>query len=133
MCPVQWYPCPPVHQGCGPGCHSGCECQSCCGGTVMVSPYELSVASGGATQSALVGGAGTVQLTLEYLVDASASAPSITVTTASNGTTSTWQETSPAPGYQVKSHFLNIPPGTTVTVDATETTARLRWCESFCC
>jgi len=99
----------------------------------MVSPYELSVDSGGATAQALVGGATTVHLSLEYLVDAGASSPSITVTTASNGTTSTWQETAPASGYQVKRHFLNISPGTTVTVDATEAAARLRWCETFCC
>jgi hypothetical protein len=99
----------------------------------MVSPYEISVASGGATATALVGGATTVRLSLEYLVDTGATAPSITVTTASGGTTSSWEETSPGTGYQVKPGFLNVPPGTTVTVDATEAAARLRWCETFCC
>jgi hypothetical protein len=99
----------------------------------MVSPYELSVDSGGATKQALVGGTTTVRLSLEYLVDSGATAPSITVTTASNGTTSTWKETAPGSGYQVKGDFLNVQPGTTVTVDVTEAVARLRWCETFCC
>ena len=100
---------------------------------MMVSPYELAVASENPTAKALVGGAATVHLTLEYLVDDGAKAPSISVTTASSASTSTWQETTPGPGFQVKRDFMNIEPGTTVTVDATETVARLRWCESFCC
>jgi hypothetical protein len=99
----------------------------------MVSPYEISVASGGASAQALVGGTAIVHLSLEYLVDSGASSPSITVTTASNGTTSTWQETTPATSYQVKADFMNVQPGTTVTIDATEAVARLRWCETFCC
>jgi hypothetical protein len=121
----QHHCCPPVYAGCG--------CQPCCGGTPMVSPYELAVDSSAATAQALVGGTSTVHLSLEYLVDSGASSPSIEVTTASNGTTSTWQETAPASGYQVKRDFLNIPPGTKVTIDATEAAARLRWCETFCC
>ncbi len=101
----------------------------------MLSPYELSVSSGGAdTAEALVGGASTVHLSLEYLVDSGASAPSISVTAASStGSTSTFTETPPATGYQVKRHFMNIEPGTKVTINATDATARLRWCESFCC
>lgn len=127
-------PCAPAPCGGGPGHHHHHDCyQSGCHETPMVSPYELSVASGGATASALVGGAATVRLSLEYLVDAGATSPSITVTTASGGTTSTWQETTPASGYQVKPGFLTIPPGTTLTVDATEAAARVRWCETFCC
>jgi hypothetical protein len=126
-----------MHQHQHHHCHSpgpgGCGCHPCCGGTPMVSPYELSVDSGGSTAQALVGGTTTVHLSLEYLVDAGASSPSIKVTTASNGTTSTWQETAPASGYTVKHHFLNIPPGTTVTVDTSGAAARLRWCETFCC
>lgn len=99
----------------------------------MVGPYEISVASGGASVQALVGGTTIVHLSLEYLVDSDASSPSVTVTTASDGTTSTWQETTPGTGYQVKAHFMNVAPGTMVTVDATEAAARLRWCETFCC
>jgi hypothetical protein len=99
----------------------------------MVGPYEISVASGGTSAQALVGGTTTVHLSLEYLVDSDASSPSVTVTTASDGTTSTWQETTPGTGYQVKAHFMNVAPGTVVTVDATEAAARLRWCETFCC
>ena len=99
----------------------------------MLIPYELSVASGGPSAQALVGGLTTVHLSLEYVVDSGATAPAITVSTASDGTTSSWEETTPASGYHVKRHFLNIQPGTTVTVTATETAARLRWCETFCC
>jgi hypothetical protein len=33
----------------------------------------------------------------------------------------------------MKSGFMSVEPGTKVTLDATETTARLRWCETFCC
>lgn len=128
-------PCAPALYGGAPGHHHHHHdcCQPCCHGTPMVSPYELAVASGGATASALVGGAATVRLSLEYLVDAGATSPSITVTTASGGTTSTWQETTPATGYQVKPDFLTIPPGTTLSVDASEAAARVRWCETFCC
>jgi len=134
MCQVQPYPCSigPYGHVSGPG-HRGCGCQPGHRGTLMVSPYELAVASGGATAQALVGGAAPAHLSLEYLVDSGATSPSITVTTASNGTTSSWSETTPGPGYQRKPDFLNVQPGTTVTVAATEAAARLRWCETFCC
>ena len=100
---------------------------------LMVSPYELSVVSGGTTQQALVGGVGPVKLSLEYLVESGATGPTITVTTTSSGTSSTWTESPTASGYQVKPDFMNVAPGTTVTVGASGATARLRWCESFCC
>jgi hypothetical protein len=120
------YPCGhyPVYPGCG------CPI---CSGMAMVSPYEISVASGGSPAQALVGGATSIHMSLEYLVDSGASSPSIKVTTVSDGSTSTWEETSPASGYQIKSDFITIQPGSTVTLDATETAARLRWCETFCC
>jgi hypothetical protein len=108
-------------------------CQPCCCGTTMVSPYELAIASGGASAQAFVGGATPVRLSLEYVIDDSASSPSIKVTTVSGGSTSTWEETAPPSGYQVKSDFLNLQPGAKVTLDATEAAARLRWCETFCC
>ena len=130
MCQVQSYPCPPHPGYAHAPFHHGCGCGR---DTLMVSPYELSVASGGPSAQALVGGASTVHLSLEYLVDTGASSPSIKVTTASDGTSSTWQETTPATGYQFRRDFMNVPPGTTVTVDATEMAARLRWCETFCC
>jgi hypothetical protein len=99
----------------------------------MVSPYELAVASGDPTAQAFVGGATPVHLSLEYVVDDGAASPSIKVTTVADGSTSTWEETAPASGYQVKSDFLNLQPGAKVTLDATEAAARLRWCETFCC
>ena len=127
MTHLQSYPC-----GHYPG-YAGCGCPICRCGTAMVTPYEISVASGGSPAMALVGGATSVRLSLEYLVDDGASSPSIKVTTVSSGSTSTWEETTPATGYQFKSDFITIQPGSKVTLDATETTARLRWCETFCC
>src|SRR4051812_21308069 len=108
-------------------------CWPCACGTPMISPYELALASGGSAAQAFVGGATPARLSLEYVVDDGASSPAIKVTTVSAGTTSTWEETTPATGYQMKSDFLSVEPGTKVTLDATETTARLRWCETFCC
>jgi hypothetical protein len=129
MYQTQPYPCSPPE---APACWR-CGCQPCRCGSPMVGPYEISVASGGTSAQALVGGTTIVHLSLEYLVDSDASSPSVTVTTASDGTTSTWQETTPGTGYQVKADFMNVAPGTVVTVDATEAAARLRWCETFCC
>jgi len=106
----------------------GCGC-----GVPMVSAYELSVASGGPDAQALVGSANPVHLSLEYLVDDGASSPSVKVTTASDGSTSAYEETPPAAGFQVKSDFMTVQPGTKVTLAATEAAARLRWCETFCC
>ena len=128
MSHAQTYPCYPAV----PPYAGGCGCPSCCG-TTMVSPYELAVASGGASAQVYVGGTTPVHLSLEYVVDDGASSPSIKVTTESAGSSSTWEETSPPAGYQVKSDFLNLQPGAKVTLDATEAAARLRWCETFCC
>jgi len=111
----------------------GYGCQPCPCGVPMVSSYELAVASGAPAAEAFVGGVSDVRLSLEYVVDAGASTPSIKVTTASPGSTSTWEETTPGTGYQVKSDFMRLQPGTKVTLDVTETAARLRWCETFCC
>jgi hypothetical protein len=111
----------------------GYGCQPCPCGTPMLSPYELAVASGGAAGQAMVGGMSPSRLSLEYVVDDGAASPTIKVTTESAGSSSTWEETSPATGYQVKSDFLTVDPGTKVTLDASETSARLRWCELFCC
>ena len=115
------------HHGYGYGA-SPCLC-----GTPMLSPYELSVASGGAAGQAMVGGISPSRLSLEYVVDDGAASPAIKVKTVSAGSSATWEESTPGTGYQVKSDFLTVDPGTKVTLDATETTARLRWCELFCC
>ena len=135
MSHVQSYPCPPGPYGYTvvPVYAAGCGCPTCRCGKPMVSPYELAVASGGAAAQAFVGGAAPVHISLEYVIDDGASSPSIKVTTVSEGSTSTWEETAPASGYQVKGDFINLQPGAKVTLDATEATARLRWCETFCC
>jgi hypothetical protein len=107
--------------------------QPCGCPTHMVSPYELAVASGGASAEAFVGGAAPVHVSLEYVVDDGAATPSIKVTTVSDGSSSTWEETAPAAGYQVKSDFTTLQPGAKLTLEATEAAARLRWCETFPC
>lgn len=135
MTHAQSHPCPPAAYGYAPVLvyPAGYVCPPCPCGTPMVSPYELAVASGGASAQAFVGGATHVHISLEYVVDDAASAPSIKVTTVSGGSTSTWEETAPTAGYQVKSDFMSLQPGAKVTLDAIEATARLRWCETFCC
>ena len=74
-----------------------------------------------------------MHLSLEYVVDDGATTPSVSVATAAGGKYLELEETTPGAGYQVKRDFMTIQPGTKVTIDATETAARLRWCETFCC
>lgn len=112
-------PCPPLEGGCA--------------GTLVVSPYELSVAPEGEAGEALVGGTGPARLTLEYLAADGAEAASITLSVEADGSTSTWEEASPAPGYQVKRDLMSVNPGTRLRLEVTDAMARLRWCETLCC
>ena len=58
-------------------------------------------------------------LSLEYLVDDGAVVAVDQGDDGPAGSTSTWEETSPATGFQVKSDFMTVQPGTKVTLDAT--------------
>ncbi len=81
----------------------------------------------------LVGGARPVFLSLEYLVDAGASSPSVTVTTADGSSSATWSDATPPTGYTVRQAVLSAAPGTKVTLAVNNAMARLRWCELVCC
>ena len=105
--------------------------QDCCE-TITV-PRALGVDPANASQQALVGGAGQVSLSLEYLVESGASSPSVSLNTTSDGVNSTWSDDTPAVGYHVYEGLLSVKPGTKVSINATDLTARLRWCERVCC
>lgn len=96
-------------------------------------PQELSVVKGGAAQEAVVGGREPVHLSLEYLVEAGAAAPAVTLTITSNGSTTTWSETAIAQGYHVKDDLPPVEPGGKLKLEVTDASARLRWVEAVCC
>jgi hypothetical protein len=84
-------------------------------------------------KSALIGGTSDAHLSVESFVESGAAAPAVKVTVTSDGTTSTWSDTSIAPGYHVKESFITVKPGSKVVLDVTDAVARLRWCETICC
>jgi hypothetical protein len=96
-------------------------------------PHDLDVQQATTPQQALVGGTLDVSLSLEYLVETGAASPSVTLTTASGGATSTWTDAAPAVGYHVQEGVLSVQPGTKVTLAVNNATARVRWCETICC
>src|SRR5512141_481607 len=120
--PVSWVPvfCAPIPDPCG-------------GHYPMTVPHELAVDAATPSQETFIGGKGDVHLTLEYLVDAGAPAPKVTLTFTSGGSTSTWTDSGIAEGYHVKDSFMAVQPGTKVTIEVTGAAARLRWCETICC
>ena len=106
--------------------------QAPCCETIKV-PRDLEVQASDSPQSALVGGAEDVALSIEYLVEADAASPSVTVTTAAEGNTATWSASAPAVGYHVEEAALTVKAGTKVTLAANNVSARVRWCETICC
>ncbi len=121
-------PMPPMLWFCAPGPTYGAGT-----GYPQVIPYELSVDAGSTPQEVLIGGKCDVHLSLEYLADTGAAAPSVDVKITSDGTTSTWSESPIPSGYQVKSDFMTVKPGAKVALAVTEAIAKLRWCETICC
>jgi hypothetical protein len=95
--------------------------------------HDLDVQQSNTPQTALIGGSEDVSLSIEYLVESGASSPSVTLTTTSDGTTSTWSATAPDVGYHVEEGALTVKPGTKVTLAVNNVTARVRWCETICC
>lgn len=97
-------------------------------------PVEASADSTASNKKVFIGGTTAVRLTLEYMPDDGATAPSVTITVASDSSaTSTWSETAITPGYHVKSDVMLLEPGSKVTLEVAEASARLRWCETVCC
>ncbi|HSB73515.1 MAG TPA: hypothetical protein VLT62_29670 [Candidatus Methylomirabilis sp.] len=99
----------------------------------MTVPHELAADGTTSPQEALVGGHRDVRLSIEYLVESGAPAPAITVSVTSNGSTSTWEETSIGTGYHVSEGFLTVKAGSKVRLEVTDAVARVRWCETICC
>jgi hypothetical protein len=99
----------------------------------MLLAREIDADTATPSKDGLVGGARAVFLSLEYLVDAGAPAPTVSVTTASGGSSATWSDATPPVGYTVRQAVLSAAPGTKVTLAVNNATARLRWCELVCC
>ena len=128
--PVPAVPCaPPPHEHCEKECECECECDE------LAVPQQLD-ANGDTKPTAMVGGLDDACLTLEYLVEAGAEDTTVTVTAVQpDGTSSTWTDTGAAVGFHVQECFLNVKPGTKLTLEVKDikVTARLRWCETICC
>jgi hypothetical protein len=108
--------------------------QHCCnGGSPMRLPHSIEADEASTSQTVIVGGTGEVSLSIEYLIEDGAAAPTVKVTTAFGGGTSTWSAADTAPGYHVEDALLSVKPGTKVTLAVTEAMARIRWCEAICC
>nr|MEA2799106.1 hypothetical protein [Phenylobacterium sp.] len=99
----------------------------------MLLAREIDADTATPSKDGLVGGSRPVFLSLEYLVDAGAAAPTVKVTTAAGGSNATWSDDTPAEGYTVRQAVLSAPPGTKVTLAVNNAVARLRWCELVCC
>jgi hypothetical protein len=99
----------------------------------QVQPREIDVDATTTSKTAVTGGTSDARLTVEYYVDTGASSPSVTLTMVSSGTTTTWTDTAIAAGYHVHQQLPAVPPGTKLTLAASNALARVRWCETFCC
>lgn len=126
-------PCMPYYYYC-PACYQPyyqCTCES---KSVLINLQEVFADPSAPTQEALIGGIKDVQLKLEYMPAEGAASPSVKVTiTNSDGTTSTWDESSIPSGYHMKNDFVKTTPGTKVKIEVNEAIARLRWCETIEC
>lgn len=127
-CCSGWYPVPVPVPVPSVGGHGGTASAG------LLVALEAVADSTATTKKVFIGGTTPVRLTLEYLPDEGATAPSVGLTVAEGGSsTSTWKETAITPGYHVKSEWVSVAPGSLVTLEVAETSARLRWCESVCC
>ena len=96
-------------------------------------PRHLEVDTTTTSRVGVTGGDTPARFTLEYYVDAGTESASVTLTLLSNGQTTTWSDSNVAAGYHVQQQLSPMPPGTKVTLQASNALARLRWCETFCC
>ncbi len=85
------------------------------------------------SKTAVTGGLSDSRPTVEYSVDTGATAASVTLTMVTSGQTTTWTDTDVAAGYHTHQQLPPLPPGTKMTLQASNALARLRWCETFCC
>jgi hypothetical protein len=99
--------------------------------TTMVREIEVDAET--PSKDAFVGGHSEARLTLEYLIEDGAEAPSVSVTVSSAGQTLNWTASDTGVGYHVYDQFGAVKPGSKVTLEASGALARLRWCETLCC
>jgi hypothetical protein len=88
-----------------------------------------------ATGTAFIGGGCCVHLSIEYAAQTPTQACIILVGVKdADGTTLIWGKAEQAgAGYRIKENIITTKPGATVTVEVSNATARLRWCEVFSC
>lgn len=106
-------------------------CREDDGGHPMRVPHDVEVQSAASPQTVTIGGLRKVSLSLEYLVEAAAASPAVTLTTSFGGTTSAWSDAKIAPGYHVQEAVISVQPGTQATLAVTNAMARLRWFETI--
>lgn len=114
-----------------------CECSLT---TTIITPQDVLVVddpvSSPTTEEIFIGGLSDAKLTLEYRAN-TAPPPATSKVEVSisdlNGTVTSWQETPIPDGYNVKSDFPSVAPGSMISITVTEGTARLRWCEVLEC
>lgn len=118
--PVPW----PLPQAC---------CEGACERDEMLVPQQID-ATGDETAAAMVGGHDDVRLSVEYLVEADATEPKVTVTAVQpGGAESNWSDAGMVAGFHIQEQILAVEPGTRVSLEVSGVTARLRWCEAICC
>lgn len=85
--------------------------------------------------TSFIGGGCCVTLAVEYAPSVSTAAFVVLVYVLdSEGTALLWARTEPAgTGYRVHECIITTKPGATLTVEALNCTARVRWCEVFSC
>jgi hypothetical protein len=94
-----------------------------------LSPKELSATTPAPSATATIGGVENAFLSLEYLKDSGAAAPSVKVTITDPSGVGDWNITTIPDGFQTKVDFASAVPGATVKLDVTGCTAQLKWFE----
>jgi hypothetical protein len=96
-------------------------------------PREVTADDKTGPVTGLIGGTAATGLRLEYWTDSDTKGAAIQVTLESAGQTTTWNEKSAAPGYQTRTPFGQVAPGSKATLEVKGAQARLSWCETNSC
>jgi hypothetical protein len=115
-----------------PVCHQPYHLCGCTPRTRLLVPQEL-WSDASTSSERFVGGLADVKLTLEYMAVSGAAAPTVKVTIVDAGSSTAWEDAAVAEGFHVKNDFSTLAPGARLTLEVTETVARLRWCEVVEC
>lgn len=123
---------PPWSGACCPECCRPMQLCCCSGTRTAVIPEELYADTATSPQTIFIGGASEVVLNLESVVDALPTEnPQIIVTITGNDGTTTWTFDNLTAGYHIKGGFVSVEPGVKVKLEASNCSARLRWCETI--